>query len=213
MRGTPFVIDARRFDGEAVHLLPSADAVIALGPDGAVVVMPHDGVHCVDRVAEVVRLAPNVVKCLLGPPRELLGRVLRAEDHPMLAPFAPARSLDEVAGLLHDLRASLTETGDEVEFGRFWRAMADSGTALPTSDRQVQRLARRFAGRSPSAVNRVVALGRTLDADRRVGGYNSLGLFADASHLARVCRALTGETPGHWRNVSHAFYSSDRVEL
>jgi hypothetical protein len=121
----------------------------------------------------------------------------------MLRPFAEIGGVAEASELLTDLRHSLTVTSDESDFVGLWSSVRDG---LPTSDRRVQRLCARYAGQSPKAVNMTVTLARTLDADNISGQTNTLGDYANDSHLGRVCRAFTGRTPTAWRNMSQTFY-------
>jgi hypothetical protein len=160
-------------------------------------------------VVAVWSLAPHWVKAMLGPPAALRGTVLRASDHPALRLFDDERDDRSALALLHDLRASLTVTPDEHEFERTWWAHRHEGQPLPTADRRVQRLMLRFAGQSLTQISTAERLAATLRADRQSGRYNALGLYADGSHYARVCRRLTGRTPAEWRNVSLPFYGGE----
>jgi hypothetical protein len=192
-----------------LHLLPTADVVMGVHAQGGTsrvrFVFPHRSVVIVDGAAEFVSLSPNFVKCLLGEPSKFVGRVIPADQHPMLAPFVKVESISAAEVLLEDLRSSLTITHDEVDFVQMWRARA-SGEALPTNDRRVQRLSLRYAGQTPLVINTLDRLARTLDADNSNEFYNGLGAFADGSHLARVCKTYTGRTPATWRNMSQTFY-------
>lgn len=207
---TPFLVERRRLSGHDVHLLPTASVVLAarhsVGATQWVLLMPHRTVRVLPDVVECMSLSPNFIKCLIGEPRRHLGVEYAATTHPMLSPFAAAANLDDAIELLQDLRRSLEVTGDEHDFLALWSAPLRTGAPLPTSDRQAQRLCLRFAGQSPKAINTTLGLARTLDADNRSGLYNGLGLFADASHFARVCRSYTGSTPATWRNMSQTFY-------
>lgn len=219
---TPFLIYHRPVAEGPVHLLPSPNAVLVLSRETGSpnrLVMPHRGVVVVDGARECALLAPNIVKCLLGQPRRFLGLTIGTGEHPMLQPFtavtrvaensgsapATASETDEAAAstVLVDLRDSLAITTDEADFIDLWR---HDGVGLATGDRRVQRLCLRYAGQSPKAVAMTIALARTLDADNASGLVNSLGLYADASHMGRVCLAFTGRTPRGWRNMSQTFY-------
>lgn len=206
----PFLLSGREIaDGDEVHLLPTGNATLLLTPDTAVephrLVLPHRNVIRARGPVALAALSPNVVKCLLGEPRRHLERTIAVTDHPLLLPFANANGMPQVADLLHDLRDSLTVTPDEHDFLTLWETVV-RGEDLPTGDRRVQRLALRYAGRSPLALNTLARLARTLDADTRTGGHNSLGAFADSSHYVRICRSHTGRTPTAWRNMSQTFY-------
>lgn len=206
----PFLIERRAFEESPVHLLPTANVVLVCQGDrseGDVrFVFPHRGIRVLDDVSECISLAPNFVKCLIGEPRRQLERMLRAADHPMLAPFAAITGIAGATLLLHDLRDSLVVTPDESDFIALWTASRAAAVPLPTGDRRVQRLCLRYAGQSPTVINTLSRLARTLDADNTSGLHNGLGEFADASHFARACRANTGRTPTEWRNMSHTFY-------
>jgi hypothetical protein len=206
----PFLLSVREIaDDDEVHLLPTGNATLLVAPDTAVephrLVLPHRGVIRGRGPVALAALSPNVVKCLLGEPRRHLERTIAVTDHPLLVPFAGADGMPQVADLLRDLRDSLTVTADEHDFLDLWGAVG-RGEELLTGDRRVQRLVLRYAGRSPLALNTIARLARTLDADNRTGGHNSLGAFADSSHYVRVCRSHTGRTPTAWRNMSQAFY-------
>jgi hypothetical protein len=205
----PFLLERCVTMYDWVHLLPTADVVMVVharqGAGRVTFVAPHRGVVFVSDAVECVKLSPNFVKCLLGEPRLFVGCVIPAEQHPMLAPFTEVTSIDDVEVLLADLRSSLTITDDEQDFVQMWRARA-SGEALRTNDRRVQRLSLRYAGQTPRVINTIDQLARSLDADNSSGFYNGLGAFADASHLARVCKTYTGRTPARWRNMSQTFY-------
>lgn len=204
---TPFVVDRQRCQPGPVHLLPTPHAVLVIsrnpGRHANVLVSPHRQVVVIDDAALCVSLGPNVVKCLLGEPRRFLGFTLRTVDHPLLRPFATVRGMAEAAELLTDLRRSLAITPDEADFIDLWSTL-DAG--LPSGNRRVQRLCLRYAGQSPQAIAGVRALAATLDADSVTGRSNSLGTYADDSHLGRTCRALTGRNPSAWRNMSQTFY-------
>jgi hypothetical protein len=206
---TPFMIRRRTFRAEPLHLLPTANVAVILGDDSAGptirFVMPHTTVVTVEGAAECAILSPLFVKCLLGPPRRFLGRVLSPGEHPVLAPFSDVDRFDEVCSLLVDLRASLTVTPVEADFIDLWDGFV-GGVPIPTSDRTVERLCLRHAGQAPAAINGVARLARALDFDNSTGGYNGLGEYADASHYSRVCKAHTGRTPAAWRNLSQLFY-------
>lgn len=191
-----------------MDLLPSPNVVVAVRPGNGTGSVrfhfPHRRVISLVGVEECVRLAPHVTKCLLGPPHRFLGAVLDAADHPLLSPFASVTSGDDLDELLSDLRDSLTVTPDESDFVQLWRRTDDG--ELPVGDRRVQRLSVRYAGQAPAAVNTALRLARTLVADAASGASNSLGLFADASHLGRVCKAATGRTPSAWRELVNPFH-------
>ena len=212
---TPFLIDKRTFGPSAVHLLPNANVVLVIHGEvsgrgvsgrGVQLVLPHRTVTVMHDVTECANLSPNFVKCLIGEPRRHLGRKLTATEYPVLEPFAPICSVAEACELLHDLRNSQQVTAEERDFIDLW-ALHGAGRALPTSDRQMQRLCLRYAGQAPAAINAVSRLARTLDDDNSSGRYNGLGEYADASHFARACRSATGRTPAAWRNMSQSFYS------
>jgi hypothetical protein len=169
-------------------------------------VTPHDDVRVVDPVAECAALSPNFVKCLLGEPRRHRGATLEVTEHPMLAPFASCGSVEDIVELLVDLRECLTVTPDEHDFLELWEAHMSNTAALPRSDRWVERLCLRYAGQSPKRLTTLLHLAQTLSADAESGLHNSLGLFSDASHYARVCRACTRQPPTRWRNMSRTFY-------
>lgn len=206
---SPFVTARTRFAGARVHFLPTASVVMVINREAGAArvrfLTPHRTVRSLENVEESARLSPNFVKCLLGEPRRFLGIELLAAAHPMLSPFAGCDSIDGAADLLEDLRAALTVTPDERDFLSFWRAHDAAEEPLPTSDRFVQRLCLRFAGQAPRAINMASQLARTLAEDNHRRLSNSLGAFADASHLARVCRAYTGQPPMAWRHLSQTF--------
>lgn len=167
---------------------------------------PHDDVRLVERAVECASLSPNFVKCLLGEPRRHLGAALDVTAHPMLEPFATCRSVEDAAALLVDLRQCLVVTPDERDFLDLWAAHVSNTAPLPRSDRWVERLCQRYAGQSPKRLTTLLHLAQTLRADAERGLSNSLGIFADASHYARVCRAYTGHAPTRWRHLSHTFH-------
>jgi hypothetical protein len=207
---TPFLLERCLAKGRRVHLLPTANVVMVVhqqGGGGSPIrfVFPHRGVVVVDDAADCVSLFPNMIKCLLGEPSRCVGRIIPADDHPMLMPFGEAELISDTEALLEDLRSSLTITHDEHDFIEMWSRRAE-GEALRTNDRRVQRLSLRFAGQSPRIINALDQLARTLDADNTSGFYNGLGAFADASHYARVCKTYTCRTPAAWRNMSQTFY-------
>jgi hypothetical protein len=206
---SPFVTARTRFGGARVHFLPTASVVMVIDREAGATQLrfltPHRTVRSIETVVESARLSPNFIKCLLGEPRRFLGMELTAAAHPMLSPFAGCDSIDAAGGLLDDLRAALTITGDERDFLSFWRAHDAGEEPLPTSDRFVQRLCLRFAGQAPKAINMAARLARTLAEDNHRRLSNSLAAFADASHLARVCRAYTGKPPMAWRHLSQTF--------
>ncbi len=206
----PYLLRAERVERRSIAFLPSSDAVIAFTrPDGGaetVALPPHPGVVVLDDVVAIWSLAPHWVKAMLGPPAQLRGDVLRASDHPVLRLFDDEADDRSALSLLHELRASLTVTPDEHEFERLWWQHRVGGDPLPTADRRVQRLMRRFAGQSLTQIAAVERLAATLRADREHRGSNALGLYADGSHYARQCRRLTGRAPAEWRNVSLPFY-------
>lgn len=167
--------------------------------------LPHRDVRLVDAPLACVSLTPNLIKCLLGEPRRFLEQTLTPSSHPMLQPFTDCGTLEEFEELLTDLRSSLAVTPDERDFLELWRDFLADPETLPTSDRWVQRLCLRYAGQSPRRLRTVARLSRTLSADNESGRHNSLGAFADDSHFARVCRALTGRPPTGWRKMSQTF--------
>jgi hypothetical protein len=168
--------------------------------------LPHSDVRVVDAADECASLSPNFIKCLLGEPRRHLGVALAATEHPMLEPFATCRSVGDAIALWVDLRESLAVTPDEKDFLDLWKDYCKAPESLPTSDRWVQRLCLRYAGQSPKRLTTLARLSRTLSADNESGLHNGLGAFADASHYARVCHALTGHPPTRWRHLSQTFY-------
>jgi hypothetical protein len=203
---TAFVMDRRACRRGAVHLLPTAAVVMVFSKARPpVLVTPHRDVRAMHDVTECVSLTPNVLKCLLGEPRRLLELTLSTDAHVMLSPFADCRSLTHAAPLLEDLRRSLVVTPDERDFLDLWRDWRKDPESLPTSDRWVQRLCLRYAGQPAKRLKGLARLSATLMADVERGLHNSLGLFADASHYARVCRANTGHPPGQWRRLSQPF--------
>jgi hypothetical protein len=204
---TPFLTARAAFRKEAVHLLPTGSVVMVFREDAAPLFLtPHNDVRIVNSTLECAKLSPNFIKCLIGEPRRHLGVALAATAHPMLEPFTACRSIDETIELLVDLRESLAVTPDERDFLELWTNHCAVPESLPTSDRWVQRLCLRYAGQSPKRLTTLARLARTLSADNRSGLHNSLGTFADASHYVRVCHALTGHSPKHWRHLSHTFY-------
>jgi hypothetical protein len=171
-----------------------------------VLVMPHGTVQVMHDAVECASLTPNFIKCLVGEPRRYPGAMLEVTEHPMLEPFVACRTVDDAVDLLVDLRRSLTITSDESAFLELWGAFLSSPESLPRGDRWVERLCLRYAGQSPKRLTTLAQLALTLSADNERGLYNSLGLYADGSHYARVCRACTGHPPGRWRHMSQTFY-------
>lgn len=205
----PFLIHRSAFEGSRVHLLPTGNVVIVIPHtttlEAVRLVLPHRDVVIADAVGIALSLSPNFVKCLIGEPRLHLGQTLRADEHPMLAPFAGVATIEDALELLRDLRASLAVTPDEEDFLQLWRTFTSEGH-IPPRLRRDQRLCVRYAGQPPTTLNLTSRLARSLDADNATGLYNGLGHFADASHYGRVCRAFTGRTPAEWKNMSRTFY-------
>lgn len=168
--------------------------------------MPHRDICVLADVVDCARLSPNFIKCLIGEPKKTLGESYLASALPVLAPFKGCDGVDAAAWLFEDLRASLAITPDEHDFLSIWAPYDRFGEPIPTNDRWVQRLCLRYAGQSPVAINTTLRLAQTLRADSSSGLHNSLGLFADASHFIRTCRAWTGHTPTKWRHMSQTFY-------
>lgn len=202
----PYLLHVQRFDRETVAMLPSSDAVVVFQPVGVVALPPHGSVVVLDEVVATWSLSPNIIKAMVGPPASMRDEVVRASHHPALRLFAEAGTDRDALPLLHDLRSALTVTPDEHEFEVLWRAYRVDRRPLPRADRRVQRLMLRFAGQSLTQIAAVDRLAATLHADRLSGLSNSLGLYADGSHYARASRALTGQPPSFWRNVSFSFY-------
>lgn len=206
----PYVIAKQSFKRKPLLLLPNANVTIAYYKSSdtteCLFVFPHKAIYKLNYVVCCVTLSPAFTKCLLGKPTDFIDKQLAARTLSLLKDFTYDRAFKRLSCLLNDLRHSLEITHDEAQFNRLWAEFTQSDELLPTSDRQVQRLCKRYAGQSPGTINTIKRLARTLDADNASGLYNSLGDFADASHLARVCKQYTGQNPSHWKNSSQMFY-------
>lgn len=206
----PFILSVQRYENKSVLLLPSPNVTLTFIQNEnsieGIVTLPHKSIFAMDKVLCCLTLAPNFIKSLLGKPTDYTEQQMTCSSSRFLEDFTFDESLQQVSYLLNDLRSSLEITNDEAQFNRIWQTYNEPDELLPTSDRQVQRLCKRYAGQTPETINLIKKLARTLDADNSTGHYNSLGDFADASHLARVCKQFTGYNPSHWKNSSQLFY-------
>lgn len=206
----PYILSIQRYDNKNVLFLPSPNVTLAfienVNSVEGIITLPHKSIYAMDNVVCCLTLAPNFIKSLLGKPTDYTEQQLACSSSQLLKDFTYDENLHQVSCLLNDLRTSLEVTFDEAQFIRIWHTHNEPDELLPTSDRQVQRLCKRYAGQTPETINLIKKLARTLDADNVTGHYNSLGDFADASHLARVCKQFTGYNPSHFKNSSQLFY-------
>lgn len=192
-------------EGEAL-LLPSPYATLLLVDGRAVAAGPHQRIHRLAGVAAAMSCTPNVLKAFAGRPAEFVDELAGADRVPLLRLFEEHGAADWPL-LLRDLRLSVEITDDERQFEAVWQGILDGrSSSRPDAQRQAERLCRRYAGQSPSRIRRQLRLAAQLAADHAAGRHSPLGEFADQSHYARECRALTGHPPGHWRRVAAARY-------
>lgn len=188
-------------------LLPSPYATL-LRVDGAVRLLgPHNGMRRLRGVDALMSCTPSVIKAFAGHPRLFVGDLVSTGDVPLLRTFEE-RPPSRWPMLLDDLRGSVDVTGDESQFDALWQSLMGRKTSAGSSvQRQEERLCRRYAGQTPTAIRRQLRLSAQLAADITAGRHRSLGEFTDQSHYVRECKALTGATPGRWWRTSAAFHA------
>ncbi|NDL59238.1 helix-turn-helix domain-containing protein [Phytoactinopolyspora mesophila] len=157
---------------------------------------------------------PNLIKVLLGHPRLFVNKGFSAVEMPLLTPFQefdPRRWPE----LLRDVRESVPLHFDEEIFLERWQGIvAGDGAARATvSQRQEERIFRRYAGQPPTPIIQQIRLSAQLGADIVAREHTPLGKYADQSHYIRESRKFTGRTPSYWVNTSPAHYGWDGSAL